>query len=220
MLARRVVISPESVTPEVSALLVARGQCRTLAERVLLDAEVDTLLAVRNRREMAELKQLLSELPDESAPAGKTFSELLAEGHAHKGGLAQLAALEKAGTLFEGVRLASEPSNTPAQSAIPTASVRPEDGAAGSRAAERAAADQRWKAAVSCEGLRKPEDDRNMMVLGYVALFCLIGAIEAFHSGHIILFGVLANVVMWIAPCWAFDKLGLDQRLPPLRRTD
>lgn len=55
---------------------------------------------VRRAQEIEEVKKLLSELPDEDAPVSKTLAQLLAEGHPHKGGLAQLAAAEEAGTLF------------------------------------------------------------------------------------------------------------------------
>lgn len=59
---------------------------------------------------MDELKKLLSEEP--TGPS-KTYSELLEEGHPHKGGLAQLASAEKAGTLFGSTGAPDERSPAP-----------------------------------------------------------------------------------------------------------
>ena len=50
-----------------------------------------------------ELAQLLAEAEAHAAseaPVSKTLTQLLQEGHPHKGGLAQLAAAEQDGTLF------------------------------------------------------------------------------------------------------------------------
>lgn len=63
----------------------------------------------------------MDDLTFDPVPPGtpiKTFSKLLAEGVPHKGGLAQLASVEKAGTLFGSSEGQDEPSE-PEASATP-----------------------------------------------------------------------------------------------------
>lgn len=74
---------------------------------------------------MDEIAKLMAELEsDEPGRPTKTYTQLLAEGHPHKGGLAQLAAAEQAGTLFGSPCPASMDSSSDQGSPFPSG---PED---------------------------------------------------------------------------------------------
>jgi hypothetical protein len=74
---------------------------------------------------MDEIEKLMAELEsDDPGRPIKTYTQLLAEGHPHKGGLAQLAAAEQAGTLFGSPGPASTDSSSEQASPFPSG---PED---------------------------------------------------------------------------------------------
>jgi hypothetical protein len=70
---------------------------------------------------MDEVDKVMAELEKPTTGRSKTFSQLLAEGVPHAGGLRQLAREEQAGSLFGSSEARDAPSESPTSTKAPSA---------------------------------------------------------------------------------------------------